>query len=141
MVRRHQQAKRQERRAERDRQHPDSMARGEYEPPDRAICVEKTVHLPWGDGFEFRIELRFWRHEHETTEFVYLIQRRVWDDWTNVARIDCSHGSCHVHDPDDGPPTEELVRLDTTDDVRASMALAQDKAREILEDLVGGEST
>lgn len=141
MVRRGQQAKRDERRAQKEIDESIAESRGAYRPVDRDQCVERVRMFAVDDGFEFRVELRFWRLNNETTEFVYLFQRRVWDDWENVARIDCSnHGSCHIHDPYEDGPTEHLMRLDSIDDVPEAMKLAQARARTMFEEMTRGEA-
>jgi len=140
MVRRKQQIKRDERRAQRELEESLADERGRYEAVDRSLCMEKSHIFLIDDGYEFRVQLRFWRHEGQTTEFVYLFQRRVWDDWENVARIDCSHGSCHVHDPDGDDPTEHLHRLDTIEDVEEAMRLAQARARSMHDQIIRREA-
>lgn len=141
MVRRGQQAKRDLRRAQRDLEQDIEESRGSYRPVDRTRCVERVRVFLVDDGYEYRVVLHFWRLDGRTTEFVYLFQRRVWNDWENVARIDCSnHGSCHIHDPDDGDPTEHLVRLDSIDDVPKAMKTAQVRARRMFEEMKRGEA-
>lgn len=141
MVRRGQQAKREEKRAQKELDRDLEESRGTYQPVDRELCVERTRIFAIDDGFEFRVELRYWRRDGQTTEFVYLFQRRVWDDWENVARIDCrNHGSCHVHDPYGESPTEHLMRLDSVDDVPDAMKLAQDRASTMFKEMTRGEA-
>lgn len=136
MVRRNQQARRALLRAEKERAQDLAESRGTYRPADRSLCTERTRIFLVDDGYEFRVQLRFWRLDNKTTEFVYLFQRRVWDDWENVARIDCSnHGSCHVHDPDEQGPTKHLARLDSIEDVPKAMRIAQEHARTMFEEI------
>lgn len=141
MVRRNQQSKRDERRAQREMEESLAGERGSYEAVDRSRCVERSRTFLYDDGYEFRVVLRYWRHEGQTTEFVYLFQRRAWDDWENVARIDCSHGSCHIHDPDDDAPSEHLHRLDTIEDVKEAMLRAQERARSMHDEIIRREAT
>jgi len=141
MVRRGQQAKRETKRAQKELERDIEESRGAYRPAPREHCVERERIFAIDDGFEFRVQLRYWRLEGKTTEFVYLFQRRVWDDWENVARIDCSnHGSCHIHDPDEESPTEHLVRLDSIEDVPKAMRIAQDRASTMFNEMTRGEA-
>lgn len=142
VVRRGQQARRDEKRAQKDLDRDIEESKGAYRPVARELCVERSRIFAIDDGFEFRVELRYWRLEGKTTEFVYLFQRRVWEDWENVARIDCSnHGSCHVHDPYEKSPTEHLMRLDSIEDVPKAMRLAQERASMMFKEMTGGEAT
>jgi hypothetical protein len=140
MVRRGQQAKRDLRRANRKLEEDIAQPRGDYDPVSRDQCEERSRVFLVDDGYEFRVVLHYWRHKGETTEFVYLFQRRVWNEWENVARIDCKHGSCHIHDPDDEGATEHLTRLDSIDDVRQAMKTAQARARKMFEEMERGEA-
>lgn len=138
MPRRHQQRRRALRLAERVQ----DPGRGTYRPIDRELCTEKVIHSPWGDGYEFRIELRIWRHAGRTVDFAYVIQCRRWDHWENLGRIDCrNHGSCHVHAVDDGPPTEHLMRLDSVDDLGEAMRRSQLRARQMIAEIAGEGTT
>lgn len=141
MVRRGQQAKREAKRAKKELDRDIEESRGAYRPVARELCVERTRIYAVDDGFEFRVQLRYWRLDGKTTEFVYLFQRRVWEDWENVARIDCSnHGSCHIHDPYEESPTEHLMRLDSIDDVADAMRVAQERASTMFRDMTRGEA-
>ena len=137
VARRNQQGKNSERRAAKEL----DLTVGAYRPIDRGLCVERCVYTVLPENPEYRIATRFWRHERRTVDFAYIIQRREWESWINLARIDCSnHGSCHVHLPDEAPPTEHLVRLDTVEDLEGAMSVAQTKAREILRDTIRREA-
>lgn len=139
MVRRGQQKKRDEARARKEAEEQVVEAAGSYVPPPREECQERSFTAELGDGRLLRLKVHFWRRSGVTTEFVFILQTREWDRWVNGPRIDCCHGVCHVHDADDAPMSDRLKTLDSADDVKDAMAIADLEIRRIADTILGRE--
>lgn len=134
-----QKRRREQRQAEKEALAELESEQGRYKPVDRDLAHEKIIHSMLNNDGTLRKELRFWRHQGRTTEFVYIIQRKIKIEWLNVARIDCSHGSCHLHHPDDADPGEIIARLDTVNDVERAAKPAEDRLATLAESIMESE--
>ncbi|MCS5732393.1 DUF7718 family protein [Herbiconiux daphne] len=130
MVRREQQRKRAESRAQKsvDRTVAEQH-HGSYRPPPRGDCVEKEFVQPLDDAYTLRIDTRLWRREGRLVDFVLLLQAPDWEGWTTLSRVDCCWGFCHLHPPgdDNAGRHEPIMRLDTVDDVESAHEIAYDR--------------
>ena len=104
------------------------QARGDYRAPDRSECSVKSWYSSLDDADTLRVDYRIWRLSGRLVDFVILLQVAVWDDWENVARVDCCHGHCHLHPPDDerigGGESRSICRLDAVDDAAGAFDAA-----------------
>lgn len=68
----------------------------EYRPPPRAACEELTV--PIAITATDRLHVRMWLYRGKIVDFA-VMQFRVDDSGNEVevARVDCAHGTIHVH--------------------------------------------
>jgi hypothetical protein len=125
--RREQQQRSAERRARKqfEQQTQQNIERGQYVPPPRAECHEKTFFVSLDDQYTVRIDHRLWRHHGRTVDFVLLLQVPDWaDQWQTIARIDCCHGHCHMHPPDSDAAARSIHRLESVADVEAAYPVA-----------------
>ena len=139
MIRRGQQKKRDLRRAKKVADEQISQTRGTYQPPPREDCAERRYERPIGDEGLLQLLVMFWRHTGSTVDFVLIIQKRTWEAWENTARIDCAHGTCHVHYSDDAPASKHLLTLNSATDVKTAMAIALKEIDKIADMIMQGE--
>lgn len=52
-------------------------------------------------------------------------------DWGTFARVDCKHGTCHLHPPNDINSRVVLASLTTPGDLRSAFEAAFDRLDEI----------
>lgn len=123
-----------ERRAEAEKRSQLERGQGNYTPPDRGECDPFDTYMPVDDSATLRITTRIWRQSGRMTEFVLSLEVGDWSDsesWQELARIDCSGGTCHehpVHRPDDHLT---IHRLDTIDDVQRAYPAAIGRINEM----------
>lgn len=107
---------------------------GDYTPPERSDCAMREWWTTVDDSATLRISIWTWRYEGRLVDFLMRIETGDWtdpDDWTELARIDCSGGRCHVHPPDDTEKHELIHRLDTVEDVEIAFGLANGVANTV----------
>ena len=131
MVRRAQQGKRALQRARDETERQLGSDKGSYRPPPREVCDPKSWYQTFDDASTVRVSIMLWRQNGRLVDFVILVESSAWNAWTEVSRIDCCHGFCHVHRPGREAEQESLMRLDTIDDVEPAQRLASQTAEQI----------
>lgn len=97
---------------------------GKYRPAPRDRCDSRETVAILDDAATLRRCLWFWRLGSDTTEFVYTLEQFRDNEWRRMVRIDCKHGTCHVHDPDEAPAGKVLMELNGPEDINPAMKLA-----------------
>lgn len=98
--------------------------RGQYLPPKRTECHERSWQTPGDDLCTLRLDNHTWMQGGVLVDFVINLQVLSTDGWVTVEYIDCCHGHCHHHSQNGTDPATILC-LDTVDDVRAAFRAAQ----------------
>lgn len=90
-----------------------------YKPPPESSCELFTYGVPLDDEGVVRYHWVQHVYRGKIVHFKVSIQRRdhVMADWTEVYRIDTSHGTVHEHKffPDGSQHRDELAPIPTTD--------------------------
>lgn len=116
-ARRGQQAKRDEKRATRDRETSFEEERGGYRPPRRDRCEERQVqYIAAVPGLVAPLVL-VWKQGGRIVDFQITIQVNDSGLWRPALEIDCQHGHVHSHYTGRNTPRGEAVHLYTLNEV------------------------
>lgn len=104
---------------------------GSYKPPRREDCRAKNWYVSIDDADTIRIRVWTWRKGAVMVDFAICVDVFDIDDWGTVARVDCKHGTCHLHPPQDLEAKEVLRSLTDVGDLRDAYELAYDRLEQI----------
>ncbi|MFT4135345.1 hypothetical protein [Microbacterium sp.] len=130
MVRRDQQPRRDEKRAQREVERA-LLTHGSYQPPPRGECRAKTWFQSIDDADTIRIYFRTWRKGSVLADFALSVEIADVNRWTIVARVDCTGGTCHLHPPEDLDRHEVLMLLNDAGDMRTAFTVAYERLAQI----------
>jgi hypothetical protein len=128
MARRTQQQRRDERRARAAAERVAAdQTRGEYRPPDRSTCSERSWYQSVDDADTVRVDHRLFRSDGKLVDFAILVHTLDIDgEWVEAARVDCCHGHVHLHHT--SGEVSGIGPVHGADDVAALFAVASDQA-------------
>ncbi|MDX2377887.1 hypothetical protein M4I32_13880, partial [Microbacterium sp. LRZ72] len=104
---------------------------GEYRPPQRDECIERSYYMPLDDEDVVRADVRVWSNGKQMVDFHLVaegltLNGSAWE-YKQLARVDICHGHAHAHaligDKMDDAPTH-IGRIDTVADVQTMFRLA-----------------
>ncbi len=67
-----------------------------WQPPDPEECEEASYPVDLVQGRD-RYHVRQLMHRGRLVDFAFAQDRRHGESWRKVARIDCAHGTVHLH--------------------------------------------
>jgi hypothetical protein len=81
---------------------------------------------------ENRVYQSIWRDGRLTTDFVLVQQVKVKGRWRDVLKVDCCHGTVHVHNltQDGKNETKDIQRIDKSADLLVGLEKATSKVFE-----------
>jgi hypothetical protein len=128
MARSTQQQRRDERRARATAERVTAdQTRGEYRPPDRSTCTERSWYQSVDDADTVRVDHRLFRSGGRLVDFAILVHTLDIDgEWIEAARVDCCHGYVHLHHT--SGEVSSIGPVHRADDVAALFAVASDQA-------------
>lgn len=94
--------------------------------PYRDGATRDEQHIEFADGS--RVYQSIWRDGHQITDFVLVQQVKIRGKWRDVVKVDCCHGTAHVHQHTEGGrnDTRDLHSIASPADVQIGLKLATD---------------
>ncbi|UBQ01834.1 MULTISPECIES: hypothetical protein [Curtobacterium] len=130
MIRRTQRARRDQRRAHEEMSAGlDHQDRGQYRPPHRDDCSERSWFQSVDDADTIRIDHRLFRCNGKLVDFAIVVLAVDLDGrWVERARADCCHGHVHLHHTNGS--VSSIAPLHRVEDVDRSFEQASDRVFE-----------